>query len=127
MCFVCFSSHLYSYVFLKHKQVFLDHIKVFRPLKHILSVFVFRKLHYSSYFLGSQFIINIYTHIGLNLFKCIHKITNVKIILFLNKNTKKIFKDSSHQLSVALLSIKHLNTCLFLSIIINYAKMLKTS
>jgi len=36
---------------------------VFRSLKHILSVFLFRKLHVSSYFLGSQLILYIYIHI----------------------------------------------------------------
>jgi len=49
------------------------------------------------------FIINMY--IGLNLFKCIHKITNVKIIFFLYKKTKKIFRGPSHQLSVPLFKL----------------------
>jgi len=48
----------------------------------------------TSRFLFSRFaivIIYVYIYIGLNLFKCIHKITNLKII-----------RDPSHQLSVAL-------------------------
>jgi len=36
-----------------------------------------------------DFMILLYIYIGLNLFKCIHKITNVKIILILNKTQKK--------------------------------------
>jgi len=77
---------------------------MFRPLKHILSVFVFRKIYVSSYFLGPQFLFYIYIYIGLNFFKCTHKIN----YSFFKTNSEKMFRDPSHQLSVALFIVKSL-------------------
>jgi hypothetical protein len=59
--------------------------------------------------------IYIYIYIGLNLFKYIHKITSVKIILFLNKNTKKIQGPFSPTVSCLI----------FLKIILNIKKIVK--